>query len=293
MDKSVSVIIPVFNASDAIQEVLEALQGQTYDRDCIEIIIVDNGSTDDTAEVVKKFPVLFLQKTEPRSPYAARNLGLKKASGEIIALIDANKIPEKTWIEEGVKALLSENAHLAAGDIRFRLGDEPTTAEIYDAITFNDNRKFVTEENGAATGNLFFKKEILDITGLFPAEFRSGMDIWWTQNAIRNGFKLVFAENARVWCKPRKFQQILKKSYRVGKSHPFIQKQAGRSTGYILAMIFRTFMPPKMNHLKRKILQIKAGSTLFRVWCVAWAAKIFMGFGRLHGLFFMNRQISS
>jgi glycosyltransferase involved in cell wall biosynthesis len=293
LEKSVSVIIPVFNASDAVQEVLEALQEQTYDGDCIEIIIVDNGSTDDTAEMVQKYPVSFLRETETRSPYAARNAGLIKASGEIIALVDANKIPEKTWIEEGVKALLSENAHLAAGDIQFRLVDEPTTAEIYDAISFNDNRKFVTEENGAATGNLFFKKEILEKTGLFPAEFRSGMDIWWTQNAARNGFKLVFAENAKVWCKPRKLKQILKKSYRVGKSHPFIQKQAGRSAGYILAMIFRTFMPPKMKPLKEKILQIKAGSTLFRVWCVAWAAKIFMGFGRIHGLIFMNSEISS
>lgn len=270
MDKSVSVIIPVYNASDAVQEVLKALQEQTYDKDCIEIIIVDNGSTDNTADVVQNYPVRFLRETETRSPYAARNKGLRQATGEIIALVDANKIPGKTWIEEGVKALLEENAHLAAGDIQFYLDEEPTTAEIYDAITFNDNRKFVEEENGAATGNLFFKNEILKKTGLFPAEFRSGMDIWWTQNAVRNGFKLVFAEHAKVWCKPRKLMQILKKSYRVGKSHPFIQKQDGRSTGYILAMIFRTFMPPKMNPLKEKILQIKAGSTLFRVWCVAW-----------------------
>ena len=289
---TVSVIIPVLNASETIRELLDILHQQTYDADKTEIFIVDNGSDDYTITKARQYPVTVLQELSVKSPYAARNFGLKQAKGEIIAMTDANKIPEKTWIEEGVKALNSEKADLAGGDIQFRLSDHPTAAEVYDAITFNDNRRFVAEENGAATGNLFFRKEVLREMGFFPEKARSGMDIWWTQNAVRNGHKLVYAEKAVVWCKPRNLKQVLKKSYRVGISHPFNQKQAGKSTIYILMMILRTFMPPKVRPLKEKMNQIKPAVPVSSVWRVVWLSKIYMGFGRISGLFRMNSESS-
>jgi len=289
---TVSVIIPVLNASETIRELLDVLHQQTYDADKTEIFIIDNGSDDDTITKARQYPVTVLQEASMKSPYAARNLGLKQAKGEIIAMTDANKIPEKTWIEEGVEALNSEKADLAGGDIQFLLSDQPAAAEVFDAMTFNDNRRFVAEENGAATGNLFFRKDVLREMGFFPEEARSGMDIWWTQLAVRSGYRLVFAGKAVVWCKPRSYRQVLNKSYRVGISHPFNQKQAGKSTTYILMMIFRTFMPPKVRPLKEKMNNMKPDVSISSVWRVAWLSKIYMGFGRISGLFRMNSNPS-
>lgn len=287
----ISVIIPVYNASEYVEDVLNALLNQSWQSDSMEIIVIDNGSLDDTAARVEKFPVTLLFEAEKSGPYAARNKGFRHAKGDIIALTDANKIPEINWIKEGVKALIQENADLAGGDIQFSLGENPAAAEVYDAITFNDNRKFVFEEQAAAAGNLFFRRGVLDKIGDFPEGFRSGMDIWWTRNAVQQGgFKLVFAEKARVWCKPRSIQQLLKKSYRVGKTHPFNQKQAGLSTAGIVAAISRTFLPPKIKPIREKISQLSISTSITKVWLSAWLSKKWMGLGRIHGFIMLNKK---
>ncbi len=291
MEKTVTVILPVHNASSCIDETLRALLSQTYSAHAMEIFVIDNGSADDTAERVKKYPVKLLFEHDKPGPYAARNKGLGQAKGEIIALTDANKVPDKNWIQAGVDALENKPGDLAGGHILFSLGDNPTAAEVFDAATFNNNRNLVLKEHGSAAGNLFFKKELLETIGMFPETFRSGMDIWWTQRAVRKGYKLVFAERAVVRCKPRTFIRILRKSYRVGKVHPFNMKQNGKKTGYIFGQVIRTFAPPKIKPLKEKLaeLQQQKQPMFLRIWSVAWLSKICMGAGRARGLLFMNQ----
>lgn len=276
-----------------LPKVLEALASQSYPREMTEVLIVDNGSADNSKEVAKSYGVKVLSETETKSPYAARNVGFEYATGSIIALTDANKVPDKHWIEEGVSSLLKNDADLAGGQILFDLDENPTSAELFDAITYNDNRKFVLEQQSSAAGNLFFKKNLLDELGPFPDQFRSGMDIWWTKNAVQNGHKIVFSEKAVVYCKPRKLKSILKKSMRVGVLHPIIFKQQGKSIFYILGQTFRTFAPPKIKPLKQKLSKLGKPNSLFRVWCVAWMCKAMMGAGRFRGLTHLNQNIRS
>lgn len=280
----VSVIIPVLNTSSTVDELLDALNRQTYPRESTEIIIIDNGSADDTVEKVRGHDVTLLIEHSVKSPYAARNRGFEKATGSIIALTDANKIPDRNWIENGVKALENGSGDVAGGNIRFNLGEHPSIAEIYDSVTFNNNKNLVENEGGSAAGNLFFKREVLEQTGLFPENFRSGMDIWWTQKAVKNGFKLVYAEDAVVICKPRKFKAVLKKSYRVGVTHPFNLYQSGKSVSYIIGMIIRTFAPPRIQHVKKQIEKTGLSVSVLRFWGISWLSKICLGFGRMNGL---------
>lgn len=291
MNHTVSVIIPVLNAASMLQKVLDSLTKQTYPKEFIEIIVVDNGSSDNTVNVAQSFGVAVLSETEKKSPYAARNLGFKHATGSIFALTDANKVPHERWIEEGVKSIVANNAHIAGGQILFELDENPGSAEVFDAITYNNNRMFVLERHSSAAGNLFFRREVLEKTGHFPDLFRSGMDIWWTQNAVQQGFKLVFSENAIVFCKPRKLKPLLKKSLRVGILHPVIFRQKGSSFFYILGQTFRTFAPPKIKPLKQKLSQLRRSGSLPKVWCVAWMCRIMMGFGRIRGLAYLNSDI--
>lgn len=286
----VSVIIPVYNASSTIIEVMDALLSQSYPSGQIEIIVVDNGSKDNTVHLLKRYPVKLLFETGKQNPYAARNKGLKHASGEIIAMTDANKIPDLNWIEYGVKAMQNSEADFAGGDIRFKLDNNATVAEKYDAITFNNNRRLVNEEGGSAAGNLFFRRSLIEEIGLFPSDYRSGMDMWWTQKAVRKGHKIIFARKAVVYCVPRTFRQVLKKSYRVGISHPLNLKSAGKSTVRIWAMILRTFMPPGISSVRTTISGEKIEIPIFRYWFTAWLSKIMMGAGRLKGITIMNRK---
>lgn len=293
MNQKVSVIIPVLNAAGLLKRVLTSLSEQTYPAELTEIIVVDNGSSDSSVDVATSFGVKVYSHREKKSPYAARNLGFEHATGSVIALTDANKIPDQKWLEEGVKALEENDAELAGGQISFELKENATSAQLYDSITYNNNRMFVVEQKRSAAGNLFFKKEVLEKIGKFPDTFRSGMDIWWTGKAVGSGCKIVFAEKSIVYCQPRKLKSLLKKSWRVGVLHPVIFRQQGKSLFYILGQTFRTFAPPKSQQIRQKLNRLDQTASAGNVWGVAWLSKIMMGFGRIRGLTNLSKQIDT
>ena len=288
MQPTVTVIVPVFNASATVGDVLHGLVTQSYPEEYTELLFVDNGSSDGTQAIIRSFSVKMLTEENSTSPYAARNMGIQHASGQILAFTDANKIPDSRWIEEGVAALLNSGAGLAGGDIQFKTGVNPGVSEVYDSLTFNNNRALVKKENGSACGNLFVRKEAFEKTGLFPGTIRSGMDIWWTQKAVRCGFSLVFAEKAVVRCIPRKLPDVIKKSYRVGVSHPINMKSRGLSAPAILWEIIKTLAPPRISFLRKKMNQSPHSVSLAKLWAVAWISKAALAAGRLYGLLFMT-----
>lgn len=101
----VSVVIPAYNASLHIRDTLQSVQNQTYEN--LEIIVVDDGSTDDTASIVKELAErdgrIRLLRQENRGVAAARNYGIEEACGEFIAPIDADDIWLPDKIEEQVR----------------------------------------------------------------------------------------------------------------------------------------------------------------------------------------------
>lgn len=104
----VSVIIPAYNAEAFIQRTIESVLQQTYTN--LEVIVVDDGSTDHTAEIVQKLAqtdsrLKFIQ--QPNSGVAAaRNLAIEKSQGEFVAPIDADDIWYPTNIEKQVQCML-------------------------------------------------------------------------------------------------------------------------------------------------------------------------------------------
>lgn len=111
---SASVIVPVFNGARTIGDTLRCLLHQTRQPKQLEIIIVDNGSTDGTAEIVRRFDVTLLAE-EKRGPGAARNRGLKAARGEVIVHLDADTLPSRTWLGELVKPFADPEVMVAGG----------------------------------------------------------------------------------------------------------------------------------------------------------------------------------
>lgn len=289
MKPTVSVIIPVLNNCSQLKSTIRALAAQTYPSLKIEIIVVDNGSDEDMLQCTADYPVTLLYETDQKSPYAARNRGIEASSGEIIALTDSNKTPAVNWIEEGVQALMNRQADLAGGKIGFALTGHSAPSEVFDATFFNNNKTLVSQEKAAVTGNLFIRRHLFDTVGLFPGELRSGMDVWWTQRAVRQGFKLVYAERAQVICEPRTFRDLMKKSFRVGVSHPFIRHEAGEPVWKIMITILRTLAPPGPGWLRKNVSGIYHSKFLFRIWLVAWSYKGCLAAGRFRGLLNLNK----
>ncbi len=105
-----TVIVPTFNRRDEIKELLDSLNKQKIRSDLFEIIIVDDGSTDDTESLVNEFitdttlRIRFL-KQDHKGPGEARNLGMENAEGEYLLFIDSDCIADENWLEAYRKEL--------------------------------------------------------------------------------------------------------------------------------------------------------------------------------------------
>jgi glycosyltransferase involved in cell wall biosynthesis len=118
----VSVVVPAFNAEAYLGEALTSLRAQTLTR--IEIIVVDDGSTDGTRAVASRHAledprVHLLARAEPSGrPACARNQGLAAARGRYIALLDADDVSIPTRLESAVHAMELTGARFAFADMR-------------------------------------------------------------------------------------------------------------------------------------------------------------------------------
>lgn len=126
-DLLLSVVIPTYNRKDILEKCLQSLFNQTYSLSNCEIIVVDDGSTDTTNEVIKSVSnnslcavKYFTQ--EKKGPAAARNVGIRNAEGEIILLLGDDILASKHLLEEHMKFHESEGENVAIlGHIQWSL----------------------------------------------------------------------------------------------------------------------------------------------------------------------------
>lgn len=107
-NKSVTIIIPTYNRKDVLEKCLAALSNQTYPKNNYEIIVIDDGSFDGTEIMMKSYsddfpcPLKYFRQ-ENKGPAAARNVGIKNASGQIILFTGDDIIAQPNFIEEHMK----------------------------------------------------------------------------------------------------------------------------------------------------------------------------------------------
>jgi len=296
LDSFVSVVVPVRNSPVRIARCIEAILDQTYPKDRFEILVVDNGSTDETPDVIRKYPVRYLAENSVQSPYAARNKAIIVAKGEIIAMIDANCFASPLWLERGVKKIIEEKADLLGGKVTFIfLGGKKTTAEMFDSISNVKMKESVENRGVAKGGNLFVRKKVFDSIGLFPGNVRSGMDVMWTGKATRAGFKIVYSEEAEVSYPARCFWPLLKKCHRVGRGQANIWQDNKVTFINKIKRILTGFRPVPSSFIRGNIQ--KRGSKdmnqkFWRMWFVAWMCSIATNFGRIDFLCTANSGLT-
>ncbi len=197
----VSVIIPVFNDEARLMRCLAALEQQTYDADCYEVVVVDNGSTRDVAGVVGGFVhAQSIRELQPGS-YAARNTGLAHARGEIIAFTDSDCVPQLDWLSRGVDHLLRRGEPtVVAGHIAVfcAMPTHPTPTELYERVTAFPQQKYVEKYHYGATANVLTWRTVLDAVGPFNSQLKSGGDREWGQRASAAGYPLVYAPDVVI-----------------------------------------------------------------------------------------------
>ena len=98
----ISVIITAYNAEETIGRCLQALENQSIDKSLYEVIVVDDGSEDNTADIARGFNCKVVSQKQG-GPAKARNSGVYQSTGDIILFTDSDCEPDKNWIEEMVK----------------------------------------------------------------------------------------------------------------------------------------------------------------------------------------------
>ncbi len=117
MNQLVSVIVPMFNAERWIAETLASVEAQTYPRELVEIIVVDDGSADTSAKIVaEQFPRVNLLRTPNGGASRARNAGTAVARGVFIQYLDADDLLVRDKLARQIQALDNTGADVAYGD---------------------------------------------------------------------------------------------------------------------------------------------------------------------------------
>jgi glycosyltransferase involved in cell wall biosynthesis len=195
----VSVIVAVRDAERTIDALLGALERQTLPRHRVEVVVADDGSRDGTAARVRARARL-VSLPEPVGSYAARNRALEVASGEVVAITDADCVPEPDWLERMLAAL--ERADVVGGCIRMRMPPGAGLPALVDASRRLDQRTFVAE-GFVAFASFACRRELLDRVGPFNEALRSNGDREWCLRATAAGARVAYAPEAVVDHPPR------------------------------------------------------------------------------------------
>ena len=185
----ISVIIPAFNEEKNIRQLLLGLAHQVQPSGSFEVLLVNNGSTDGTLNVVRglKFPgnyKLRIIDELKKSSYAARNLGVQESvRSQYVVFIDADCLPRKDWLCKGIQTMEDLNADLVGGHVEFKFSDRPSSAEMVDSFTNLQMQHGIEVGGYCRTANLFVKRSVFDTIGLFR-EVQSGEDIRWTKKQL-------------------------------------------------------------------------------------------------------------
>jgi GT2 family glycosyltransferase len=197
---AVSVVAATHNRAARLRVLLEALAGQTIGTDAFEVIVVDDGSRDETPELLATaagsgpLTLRALANATPRGPAAARNLGWRAARGRFIAFTDDDCRPDPGWLE----ALLAASSGRPDRVVQGRT--QPDPREIETLGPFSKTLDLPVQSPHYETCNILYPRAVLEsLDGFdetYPAPAGEDTDLGW--RAAGNGIASVFAPDAVV-----------------------------------------------------------------------------------------------
>jgi glycosyltransferase involved in cell wall biosynthesis len=196
----VSVVVPVYNGQKTIEACLKALLNQTLPLSAYEIIVVNDGSTDGTEQLVKQFPVRYFSQ-DNQGPAKARNFGVENASGDIILFTDSDCVPQRDWIELMTRPL--RDGQITAVKGAYRTAQRSLVArfaqvefeERYELLKKRPYIDFVDSYSAAFRKATFLEAGGFDTS--FPKANNEDTEFSYKLNAM--GCKMVFVPDAIVY----------------------------------------------------------------------------------------------
>jgi glycosyltransferase involved in cell wall biosynthesis len=223
VDPAVSIVIPVHNNAASLARTLAAVQQQSYGGP-VEIIIVDNNSTDDSVAIAQTLaqdttrPITITYERAIQNAAATRNRGIAQATGDIIAFLDADCLPTPDWLMQGIAAWRETGCDRVAGDITvYPISAQHSAVALLDLLYYFNQGQVVQSYGAAMSGNFLATRRVFDRIGGFNPQFNELEDIEFGLRATAAGVTITYAPAYRVVHPPRTtVAQLWKKSRRYG-----------------------------------------------------------------------------
>ncbi len=209
-----SIIVPSYNRADEIAELLHSLAELDFPRQRFEVIIADDGSTDNTPQVVEQtqqqFDMDLKYFTQPnQGPGAARNMGMERASGDFFIFVDSDVTVPSSWLANIDRALQREQADAFGGPDTYRKDFPPLLKAINYSMTSFLTTGGLRGKKGKKLAkfyprsfNMGVSRKLWQQIGGFSS-LRHGQDIEFSNRILKSGAKVVFVHDAPVYHKRR------------------------------------------------------------------------------------------
>ncbi len=233
----VSVIIPAKNSQFTIKKCLDSLLNSGYK--AYELIVINDGSTDDTENILSGYNNIKVLKTEGVGPSQARNIGISQAKGEFIAFTDADCIVENNWLEELLKSFIDDKVAGVGGSQKSPEDDTAFGKRVQEffsifgfAAEYVKSGVKIRATNHNPTCNSMYRKAVLIEAGGFLESLWPGEDVELDYRIKKKGYCIIFNPAAVVYhyrsADINKFSAMM---FRYGKSQGFLVRKYGLFRG--------------------------------------------------------------
>ena len=192
---TISVIIPVYNYDRYLGEAIESVLNQTYQH--LEVIIVDDGSTDRSGEVAQSFAGRGVQywRQVNAGIGPARNTGVELAHGDYVAFLDADDRWPVEKLERQLRAFESDPALEMVFGQALQLPNGPE----WEAGVTNNNYSVAGMVPGMVAGTMLIKRAAFDRVGKFPGDLKLGEFIDWYARALELKVRSLILPDLLLW----------------------------------------------------------------------------------------------
>lgn len=195
----VSVIVAIYNAQETLRACVESLLQLAYPRRHLELLCVDNASTDATASILAEYRSGLTTVREPRrGPAAARNRGLFQARGDVVAFTDSDCVVDRDWLAHLIGPLGDPTVGVVGGKI---LSRRPGNAveRFGEQIHDHDRALNAFAPPYAITMNWASRRDVLATVGVFNEDLLRCSDVDLSYRMVQAGYRLVYAAKAVVY----------------------------------------------------------------------------------------------
>lgn len=237
--EQVQVVIPTYNSERTLERCLDSIISLNYKN--IDVMVVDNFSTDKTAEIVSRYPVTFIQKECNRSQ--AYNEALRRSSCKYLAFVDSDCEVFPEWLNILFESIDEEGVGVVGGFYK-----TPEDANIWSKLVGLElelrSKKFPRYIERLPSGCLLIKKECLEKVE-FDEHLKTAEEVDWGYRIGESGYKMIYESRADIIHHHRStIWSFFRQQFQYGKRIPwFYLKTRGAVKGDSITSVWMNFQP--------------------------------------------------